>query len=62
VLELILQIALAGLAQGALYALVALGLVVISNTSNVLNFAQGAMGMAVTYVAWALLTYAGAPF
>lgn len=61
-LELILQIALAGLAQGALYALVALGLVVISNTSNVLNFAQGAMGMAVTYVAWSLLTHAGMPF
>ncbi len=57
-LELVLQIALAGLAQGCLYALVALGLVVISNTSGVLNFAQGAMGMAVTYVAWVLLTEA----
>lgn len=60
--ELILQIALAGLAQGALYALVALGLVVIANTSGVLNFAHGAMGMAVTYVAWTLLTRAEVPF
>jgi branched-chain amino acid transport system permease protein len=62
VVELILQIALAGLAQGALYALVALGLVVIANTSGVLNFAHGAMGMAVTYVAWTLLTRAEVPF
>lgn len=60
--ELVLQIALAGLAQGCLYALVALGLVVISNTSGVLNFAQGAMGMAVTYVAWSLLTTAHISF
>ena len=59
---LVLQIALAGLAQGCLYALVALGLVVISNTSGVLNFAQGAMGMAATYVAWLLLTSAGINF
>jgi branched-chain amino acid transport system permease protein len=61
-MELLLQIALAGLAQGCLYALVALGLVVISNTSGVLNFAQGAMGMAVTYVAWFLLTSAHVNF
>ena len=61
-MELVLQIALAGLAQGCLYALIALGLVVISNTSGVLNFAQGAMGMAVTYVAWFLLTSAGVNF
>jgi len=60
--ELVLQIAIAGLAQGCLYALVALGLVVIANTSGVLNFAQGAMGMAVTYVAWSLLTLAHVGF
>jgi branched-chain amino acid transport system permease protein len=60
--ELVLQIAIAGLAQGCLYALVALGLVVIANTSGVLNFAQGAMGMAVTYVAWSLLSLAHVGF
>jgi branched-chain amino acid transport system permease protein len=60
--ELVLQIALAGVAQGCLYALVALGLVMISNTSGVLNFAHGAMGMAVTYVGWYLLTNAGFGF
>lgn len=61
-MELVLQIGLTGLAQGCLYALVALGLVVISNTSGVLNFAHGAMGMAVTYVVWLLLTRIGASF
>lgn len=54
-IEYLLQIAVAGVAQGCLYALVALGLVVIANTSGVLNFAQGAMGMAATYVAWVQL-------
>jgi branched-chain amino acid transport system permease protein len=58
----ILQIVAAGLAQGCLYALAALGLVVIYNASHVVNFAQGAMGMAATYVAWLLLTGAGVPY
>jgi branched-chain amino acid transport system permease protein len=58
----LLQLALAGVAQGCLYALAALGLVVIYNASTVVNFAQGAMGMAATYVAYVLLTNAHAPF
>jgi len=55
-IEYVLQIVLTGLAQGSLYALAALGLIVIYNASEVLNFAQGAMGMAAAYVAWVLLT------
>lgn len=55
----VLQIAVAGLAQGCLYALVALALVVIFNASDVLNFAEGAMGMAGVYVAWVLFTNYG---
>lgn len=51
----LLQISLAGLAQGSLYALTALGLVVIYNASTVVNFAHGAMGMAATYVAYVLI-------
>lgn len=61
-IDYILQLALAGLAQGSLYALAALGLVVIYNASTVVNFAQGAMGMAATYVAYVLLTNLHAPF
>ncbi len=54
--QYLLQIVLAGLAQGSLFALTALGLVVIYNASTVVNFAHGAMGMAATYVAYVLLT------
>lgn len=61
-IEYVLQIVLTGLAQGSLYALAALGLVVIYNASEVLNFAQGAMGMAAAYVAWALLTNLHVPY
>ncbi|HEY1726838.1 MAG TPA: branched-chain amino acid ABC transporter permease [Candidatus Baltobacteraceae bacterium] len=61
-IQYVLQLALAGLAQGSLYALAALGLVVIYNASTVVNFAQGAMGMAATYVAYLLLTNAQVPF
>lgn len=58
----ILQIVVAGLAQGSLYAMAALGLVVIYNASYVVNFAQGAMGMAATYVAWAVLNNLHLPY
>lgn len=39
-----------GLAQGVIYALVALSLVIIWQSTHVLNFAQGAMAMLATYV------------
>ncbi len=61
-LSFALQIIVAGLAQGSLYALAALGLVVIYNASSVVNFAQGAMGMAATYVAWVLLNQYNVPY
>jgi branched-chain amino acid transport system permease protein len=60
--QYLLQIALAGLAQGSLFALTALGLVMIYNASSVVNFAHGAMGMAATYVAYVLISQWQAPF
>lgn len=39
-----------GLAQGVIYALVALSLVIIWQSTHVLNFAQGAMAMLATYI------------
>jgi branched-chain amino acid transport system permease protein len=39
----------AGLAQGIIYSLVALSLVIIWQSTHVLNFAQGAMAMIATY-------------
>jgi branched-chain amino acid transport system permease protein len=39
-----------GIAQGVVYALVALSLVIIWQSTHILNFAQGAMAMFATYV------------
>ena len=52
-----IQLLLNGLAMGAIYALVALGFVVIVNAVNVVNFAQGENVMLGAYVAaWLTLT------
>ncbi|MCU1375191.1 MAG: transporter related protein [Actinomycetia bacterium] len=48
------QFALLGMRTGGAFALVALGVVVIFRGSGVLNFSQGALGMASTYVFWEL--------
>jgi branched-chain amino acid transport system permease protein len=53
---------ISGLATGSLYALAALGLVLIFKTSDVVNFAQGEMAMFGTFVAFSLLTSAGLPY
>src|SRR5438045_3951406 len=41
-----------GLSVGAIFALAALGIVLIYRVTGVLNFAHGAMGMFSTFVAW----------
>jgi len=41
-----------GLSVGAIFALAALGIVLIYRVTGVLNFAPGAMGMFSTFVAW----------
>ncbi len=51
-----------GLAMGCLYALAALGLVLIYKTSDMVNFAQGEMSMISTFVAYTFLSVAGLPF
>lgn len=52
-----IQLFLNGLAMGSIYALVALGIVVIANAVNVVNFAQGENVMLGAYVAaWLTLT------
>lgn len=53
---------ISGLATGSLYALAALGLVLIFKTSDVVNFAQGEMGMFGTFICFALMTSAGVPY
>jgi len=56
-----LQYALTGLSAGSLYALVALGLVLIYRSTRVLNFAHGDVATFGTFVAFALVTQ-GYPF
>jgi branched-chain amino acid transport system permease protein len=50
-----------GMASGGIYALVAIGLVLIYKSSDVVNFAQGDLLLVGAYVGWALTT-AGLPF
>lgn len=49
-MTIFLQFGLDGLAFGAIYALLALGIIVIHRGSGVVNFGQGAVGMAGTYI------------
>ena len=58
--ELLQQI-FSGLAAGAVYASLALALVMIYRATDLVNFAQGEMAMFSTYVAW-MLVNAGVPF
>jgi branched-chain amino acid transport system permease protein len=57
-----LQMVAAGLAMGSIYALVALGFVLIFNAVNVVNFAQGEFAMVPAFVAVWLLTSLNIPF
>jgi branched-chain amino acid transport system permease protein len=52
--QFFLNITLGGIASGMIVAAVALGLVLIFRATNIVNFAQGAMAMITTYVAYAI--------
>jgi branched-chain amino acid transport system permease protein len=56
------QFVVGGLGFGGIYAFAALGLVLIFKTSDVVNFAFGAMATVVTLILWTLLNHAGLPF
>src|SRR6516162_9555748 len=56
-----LQQIFSGLAAGAVYASLALALVMIYRATDLVNFAQGDMAMFSTYIAWTLVN-AGLPF
>jgi branched-chain amino acid transport system permease protein len=60
-MDLLIKQILSGLASGAIYALVALSIVMIYQAIHHLNFAQGEMAMFSTFVAWQLLAW-GTPF
>jgi branched-chain amino acid transport system permease protein len=60
-MELFLHQVLAGIATGAIYAGIALAVVMIYQAIDHLNFAQGEMAMFATFVAWQLIQW-GVPY
>jgi branched-chain amino acid transport system permease protein len=60
-MELLLQQIVAGLATGAIYACMALAVVMIYQAIDHLNFAQGEMAMFSTFIAWQLIQW-GQPY
>jgi len=60
-MDFFIQQIAAGLTSGAIYACVALGLVMIYVSTDHINFAQGEMAMFATYIAWAMIN-AGVPY
>ncbi|MBX3502661.1 MAG: branched-chain amino acid ABC transporter permease [Alphaproteobacteria bacterium] len=56
-MEQLLQQVVSGLANGAIYACVALALVMIFVSTDRINFAQGEMAMFSTYIAWQLMQW-----
>jgi len=57
-----IQQVVVGLGDGAIYASLALALVLIYRATHVINFAQGEMGMFSTYIAWTLIENHGWSF
>lgn len=56
------QAVASGLAIGSLYALMALALVLIYQSTDVVNFAQGELATFTTFVAWTLITQVKLPW
>src|SRR5215213_6491908 len=53
-IERFLQVVVDGIADGSIYATLALALVLIFRSTGVVNFAQGEMAMFSTFIAWGL--------
>jgi len=56
-----LQVLVVGIGNGAVYAMLGLGLVVIYRSTGLLNFAQGEMSMFSTFLVWTLWSVLGVP-
>jgi branched-chain amino acid transport system permease protein len=57
-----LQNVVSGLSDGAVYASLALALVLIYRATHLPNFAQGEMGMFATFICWSLVAHHGFPY
>jgi len=61
-LILLTYLLLSGLTTGSLYALIALGIVVVNKATGVINFAHGELFMFSGFVAWMLHVQMGVPY
>lgn len=61
-MDIFLQLTLAGLSNGAIYALVALGFVLIFKSSDVINFAQGELLLIGAYITYFFIVQVGLPW
>lgn len=61
-LSIILQLLFTGLAMGSIYALIALGIVLIYRAANVVNFAQGELAMVPAFLVVVLLEKTSLPY
>ena len=52
--DLFAEQVVAGIATGSIYALVALAIVLIFRSTDVINFAQGEMAMVATFIVWSI--------
>ncbi len=61
-MEKFVQLTISGLSNGMIYALVALGFVIIYKASDVINFAQGEFLLFGAYLAFAFIVQGGMPW
>src|SRR5690606_5032413 len=57
-----IQVPVSGLSIGSIYALIALGIVLLYRTTRILNFAHGDLGVLGTFIAYSLISSTGLPF
>jgi branched-chain amino acid transport system permease protein len=61
-MEKIIEILFNGLSMGAIYALLALGFVLIFKSTGVINFAQGELAMVGAFICYSFATMMGVPY
>lgn len=61
-METFIQVIVSGASMGSIYALIALGIVLLYRSTRILNFAHGDIGVLGTFIAYTLLTNLGLPF
>ena len=61
-MDVFLQLTFTGLSNGMVYALVAVGFVIIYKASDVINFAQGELLLMRAYLAFAFIAQFGLPW